>query len=286
MGILDETFADIVSSRDIIGLKVVSLNLTAPFSMVSLSDGSVGSSANYFIQDPRGNDVSALPQLEKRLMEITARDPILFETIIRKDSANLIFLSLKVSLLSALSQSLLDSEYLGRKNISLDVSEASLNLPFAGIRQGDIVTAIGFGDNIAKMLRDDIKGLWICDNFIHDLKVFREKSAAIEQENPSFFRKIRFSDGSRNESILSESDVAVITASALCNRTMDSLLYYASRCRSVLVEGPSGSILPLALFRRNVSSVITILKDESIDGSLSPEDGGKKIIMSRMDIDG
>ena len=287
--ILDETFQDIIRNKEIRDICIESVRLTSPFSMVRLSCGSIGTAANYYVQTP-GTSFSyagmrRLRMVEQKLMEQVRHDPLLIDSVIRKEKDNLLHQTLKVSILSALSQSLMNPGFMDSRGIAMktarDEHDDVLDAPFSLVSRGDTVSYIGFEDNIGKFGSKDVKRIYVSDYYIDRLDLFRDKVRRLKKDNPDLYRKVQFSDGSENREILSRSDFVVITASAFCNNTMDSLLSYAKDSRVVLVEGPSGSLLPLSLFRNNVSHLITIMKNHDNDGELVNEDNATRTIFYR-----
>lgn len=55
--------------------------------------------------------------------------------------------------------------------------------------------------------------------------------------------------------IIPESEIIIITGMTLVNDTIDDLLAYVSRGSTVIVTGPSGSIIPDILFKYNVAII-------------------------------
>ncbi|HEY4001355.1 MAG TPA: DUF364 domain-containing protein, partial [Candidatus Xenobia bacterium] len=60
---------------------------------------------------------------------------------------------------------------------------------------------------------------------------------------------------------LQESDLIVITGSALANGSMETLLAQIPPTATVTIEGPSATFLPHAYFRRRVNHVVQTVMD-------------------------
>ena len=59
---------------------------------------------------------------------------------------------------------------------------------------------------------------------------------------------------------MARSEICCITGSAICNGTLDELLALAQGCREIILQGPSCSVFPIALFRRSVTVLLTTNK--------------------------
>ena len=77
-------------------------------------------------------------------------------------------------------------------------------------------------------------------------------------------KKIEISDGRAVMKRLPEFDVVTITGSALCNGTLDNLLYKAKGCPMIIVQGQSTGIHPKILFERGVRLVVTTIKPREL----------------------
>ena len=64
---------------------------------------------------------------------------------------------------------------------------------------------------------------------------------------------VLYDDGGQTLRLIEEADIVCITASTLCNGTLESLL---SKSKVVIVEGPSGGVLPQPLFERGVTHLV------------------------------
>src|SRR5206468_4240783 len=121
----------------------------------------------------------------------------------------------------------------------------------------DTVTVIGFGGLLDAVCRwGRAHHIYVCDF------IFREE----KYRNSGERRLNKLTRGRKNwtliddvigTDILSRSDIALLTGSAICNGTLDELLDRCRSCREVILQGPSCSLVPSEFFRRGVTMVVT-----------------------------
>jgi len=128
------------------------------------------------------------------------------------------------------------------------------------IKRSDVVVMVGYMVPIAEAIRGRVKHLYILER------------------NP----QLRFSDALLDtvcEDVLPRADVAVITGSAIPNKTIDRLLSLAQGAREICVVGPTAGIIPDALFSRGVTMVgcVKVLEPHKIMRIIS-EGGGARAL--------
>ena len=226
------------------------------FHFVQLNDGAVGACMTYY----RFRSEDERMRIQSRLMQLRKRDPLLLEYGAKGDAPELLRLSLRMCVISALSRKRLWRNPLFRCRKTADWSFLS------GIRSA---TVIGFGGYLeALMGQRSIERIHMSDlGYGTDRRGDRALERKMAEWRRSFPGKIvTVSDGSDNQERIESSDLVSITGSALCNGTMDRLLRHARKCRYVIVQGQSAAVLPLALFERGVSLVETTLKPAIMTG--------------------
>ncbi|MBI5243141.1 MAG: DUF364 domain-containing protein [Elusimicrobia bacterium] len=140
-------------------------------------------------------------------------------------------LSLAVAALGALSAPWLESD----KYRAVYDKDA---LDLIAIRPGMAVTIVGAFHSYIERLRK-VEGL--------RLKVLELRESAMHEEDLPFYVPAE-----RAQEIVPGSDALIVTGLTIANRTLEDLLRLARPGAEVAVVGPSGSIVPDALFRRNV----------------------------------
>lgn len=254
--ILDSISGDIRHLRETSNLFIEDLDLSAPFTLLRLNDGSVGSAGNYDVQN--GNQQHNPSDQRAWYLSRVASDPLLMETLSEDNS--LTGISLKTSLLSALSQPLLDEGALRRLGYCYrrleDLSQAVANR----LQPDDTVTVVGFGGLLDAVCRwQSMRHIYVCDFLFQQSKYRRiaeRRIARLGQRSG----QCTILDGSQYREALRSSTVAIVTGSAICNGTLEELLSLCSGCREVILQGPSCSLLPTEFFRRSVTLLVTTHK--------------------------
>jgi uncharacterized protein len=205
---------------------------------VRLSDNSVGVSSTLTDDHPfcakskrDFGDFTPLKIRGKKVLDLLA---------IQKDSGTLP--SLRSAVLNGISSEIISS---GNYNIVEDYDPIQL----LDLNSPKTITVVGaFHSYIRKISETG-----------HKLYVLELNEEALPQEYKKFFVPAL-----KYKTILSASDIVIITGQALVNRTIDDLLAAVSPGTQVIVTGPSGSILPDILFENKVSIVgaVRITKPE------------------------
>ena len=136
-----------------------------------------------------------------------------------------------VATLNALSQMILP-KYEGRYIVSIGDFLEKLDL-----RGDDVVGMVGYFEPFIPRLRGRCKELFIFERGLRRGGALPDTAA---------------------EYILPKVDVAIITGSAIVNKSLERLLELAKNAREVGVVGPSASFLPDPLFRRGATLIGTI----------------------------
>ena len=225
------------------------LILDQSFSIVRLNTGWIGIAMNYgVIYEGR----EKMRQEAARLKGLLAQDPLLLKTLWDWNQPINSFLraALQTSVLSALSKPLFEfSESAGfyRKPGGLPLSQVT--------QPKDSVAVIGLGGYLHSALKDpNVIRVFLADLYMDRPHALKEIDMLRKQYSQ---KQLLVSDGSQNAEILSQSQVACITASAISNGTLSSLLKPAEICRSVILQGKSGNLFPPSLFQAGVTHITT-----------------------------
>jgi hypothetical protein len=256
MLLLRQMLADIQALKDTSSLAVEDFFVCSPFTVVRLNDGSFGSAGNYEVQNHQPGYQADL--LRKQYAMQICDDPLLFHTL--QEDSRPAALSLRVAILSALSQSLLEPNSLASAGLTctplLDPQEPLESR----LRPGDTVSLIGYGGGLETFCASKrVSRLYVCD-FAFQHRKYRDLAWQRIKQITDSSDRVTLVDGESRIAPLLLSNVCFITGSALCNGTMEGLLANAQGCREVIVQGPSCSIFPPALFRSTVTMLLTTRK--------------------------
>lgn len=255
--ILSETVTYIADFRDLSSLYIDDLHVTSPFSVVRLSDGFCGSACNYHVQNRiPGFDSKAT---RAALLRCVRSDPLLLETL--QPEKSLLELSVLVAIISALSQPLFEAT----PPVGRDFDIALLTDPHTWvcglIRPRDRVAVVGYGGPVSYLWNDErIARLDIFDTLISQegfALLIEEEVKALCHRHEDVKLHARADD-----QILGVADICVITASALCNNSLEHLMSLCTSARELIVQGPSASIVPMSLFRRGCTTLLTTKKND------------------------
>ncbi len=145
--------------------------------------------------------------------------------------------SLAVCSLSCLSQPFLNDDSSRERGLGAVEDIVSL------VRPDDRVAVVGYGlmVNVLKKVCREVHVTEMRPRHFID-------SIVIDGDTHYYPDDVHFHSHLENEDVLGSSDVVFITASTLVNGTFDELLGYCGNTRLCGIYGPSGSILPDALF--------------------------------------
>ncbi len=122
----------------------------------------------------------------------------------------------------------------------------------AAVRPEDIVSLIGYGGMVQNVL-GRCRELHVADMRPPETLLTTIIGETVRLE-PS---QVNLHGAEDDEALLGGSDVVIITASSLVNGTIDELLRYAARARSVGLYGPSASVIPDVLFEEGADFVLS-----------------------------
>jgi uncharacterized protein (DUF4213/DUF364 family) len=157
--------------------------------------------------------------------------------------------SVAVAAMSALSQRFLTVDSLTERRLQIWDDQSLLE---SVITPQDVVTLIGYGGMVQSVL-GRCKELHVADMRPRESLLTTMIGDEIEYEP----KRLTLHGPEEDEALLAISDVVIITASSLINRTFDDLLHYASHARVVGLYGPSASIIPDVLFERGIDFIMS-----------------------------
>jgi uncharacterized protein (DUF4213/DUF364 family) len=157
--------------------------------------------------------------------------------------------SIAVAAMSALSQRFLSVDSLTERGLRIWDDQSLLE---SVITPHDVVTLIGYGGMVQSVL-GRCKELHVAD-----MRPRESLLTTIIGEEIEYGPKLLTLHGpEEDEALLGRSDVVIITASSLINKTFDDLIHYASHARVVGLYGPSASIIPDVLFEHGVDFIMS-----------------------------
>ena len=267
--ILAETL-DVLRDRGLLaGRAIRSIHLTPYFTVVELSDGSVGAAMSYY---GRPDD------LRPHFPPAAADDPLLLRWLFPAGSTpsapgkrlRLLRLSVGTAVLGALSAPCIR----GGGDATFSTADVLPFEPFAGARRAVVV---GFGGCMPQLAAaTGVDRLHVCD------LGYPIRRAHMDEVLDGFRtaypdKQISISDGSDLESRVGETDLLAVTGSALCNGTLEDILDVTPKGVRVIVQGQSASLHPFALFARGVWFVATTLKPADLVWAASDDPTGRRL---------
>lgn len=198
-------------------------------SAVKLSDGSIGTASSLEDDHPfcakADRDFGEFTPFKIKGRSIKQ----LFD--INKNSK--LILSLRIASLNAVSAGIISSGH-------YNVVENSDPVDLLNLGAGKVITVVGaFHSYLRKISQTGNK-----------LRVLEFNENAFQPEHKKFFVP-----AAEYKKTISESDIVIITGQTLVNNTIDDLLACVKKDSTVVVTGPSGSMLPDALFEKGVSMI-------------------------------
>lgn len=254
--ILAKILADLSERKDFSALRLTDFHVCSPFTVVLLSDGSVGSAGNYSVQNHAADYAPA--RAKENYASFLPSDPLLLHTL--QSDRTLAGRSLFTAILSALSQDLLSESVLSACGLKIVPAQNWQSDVERLMRPGDRVKMIGHGGALPLFCTSGSVGeLQICDYTFRDAK-YRDL-ARREIEGFGFDPlRLRLCSYVSELDSAGSFDICFITGSALCNGTMEDLLERSQGCREVIVQGPSCSVFPVEFFRRSATLLLTTRK--------------------------
>jgi hypothetical protein len=262
--ILHETFDMLCRDFEATKSRIRFVELDPRFTVVELDDGNVGVGASYYKAEPK-----TLHYIRDAIKRVTARDPILgkllfslegrgVEELFPRDQRQFFVEALRTSIVSALSSRVLRS--------SDGNFESLKEFPRGLFEQSRRALLIGYGGFLDELISHrNLESLHISDFSYH--KQRQEMDSAIRSYRLSYPRvELTIDDGSRSSTgeFLRVADLVCVTASTLCNGTLDALLENTNHDATVVIWGRSAAIYPKALFDRGVDLVKTTIKPQGL----------------------
>ena len=206
------------------------------YTLVEISDGSQGMAINYDYPNSSKLDFFNV-NCEKILVE---------------NRFDLAGLSVKVAIISALSQRFFNKEHLSKLNCKIQTEKFRVS---SVIKKEDVVSVVGWGGLMDAVGRSDSKKMNLVElQYNNSTKMFFD--VACGDLNRKYNKPVQCF-GCDEMDVLEKSDVVCITASALCNNTIDGVLSYCKGAREIIIQGPSGSVYPVSFFDKGVTGVLT-----------------------------
>jgi uncharacterized protein (DUF4213/DUF364 family) len=157
--------------------------------------------------------------------------------------------SVAVAAMSALSQCFISVDSLIERGLRIWDDQSLLE---SVITPHDVVTLIGYGGMVQNVL-GRCQELHVADMRPRESLLTTVIGKEIEYEP----KRLTLHGAEEDEALLARSDVVIITASSLINRTFDDLLNYSSHARVVGLYGPSASIIPDVLFEHGINFIMS-----------------------------
>lgn len=251
------------------GLNIQKIFLTRPFVAVQLTNGSVGTALNYGNESLKNLMRKKVKQLENYFLIKAKNDKLLYKTLLKKTKKlSLTEQAVKIAIFSALSKQYFTVDYFNKAGfyfIKLPYKKFRKNRPvwnklFRQINEGDIATVIGFGGFLKTFVKHPkIKKVYVTDkNYKHRMKSINKQIKRLRKMK----KQVYFKKAAYDKEVIQKSDIVSITASAMCNDTMDDLLKWAKNCRIVIIQGISGGVVPFPFFKKGVSFYFTETKNK------------------------
>ena len=236
-------------------LAIDDICLDSLFLSVRLTDGSIGISMNYDLEGHTSVTPQQIDDARDNLLSRLADDPLLWE-LLSEPTESQAQMALCQAVLSALSAPILaDPEAL--KQRKLETYPARLPLSVFS-RKAKTATIVGFGGYLEQALSQEwLKKVNCCDFLAHD-EGFKARNPYPFQlkERAEKHKEVVYDDGSQARELIEEADIVCLSASTLSNGSLEALLPSQRKGRVVIVEGPSGGILPEPLFERGVTHLV------------------------------
>ena len=237
-------------------LAIDDLCLDSLFLSVRLKDGSSGAAMNYDLEGVPDITPTQIDHTRQRILEKLPGDPLLWDYLHTGDSDSLAHQALWVAILSALSSPILQNpERL--KQLGLKSQNGRIPLQHfqaQGVRK---VTIIGFGGYLEEALTQDwLETVYCCDFLALDenFQRYNPYPFRIKEEAEKRGLQVVYDDGQNASALIDEADLICLSASTLCNGSLEALL--PPDPRIVILEGPSGGVLPGPLFERGVTHLV------------------------------
>lgn len=229
--IIEETY-NLLKSRyqnQFEGLLISEVRIGIYLTAVSLSDGSIGTSATLTDDQPfcakNRRDFGDFTPLKIKGQRVT--------DILESEKASNTLLSLRMAVLNAVSSKFITSE-------NYNIIEGKDPIQLVDLDSRKTITVVGaFHSYIRKISETGNK-----------LFVLEKNEGALPEEYKKYFVP-----AGEFKSVLASSDIVIITGQTLVNATIDELLEAITPGTQVIVTGPSGNILPDILFENKVSMV-------------------------------
>jgi hypothetical protein len=237
-------------------LAIEDLCLDSLFLSVRLRDGSCGAAMNYDLEGLPDITPAQIDHTRQRLLEKLPEDPLLWNYLHTQDSDSLAHQALWVAILSALSAPILQNSG-SLQELGLQSRQGRIPLQHfqdQGVRK---VTIIGFGGYLEEALTQDWLEKVCCCDFLaldENFQRYNPYPFRIKEEAVQRGLEVVYDDGQNASALIDEADLICLSASTLCNGSLEALL--PPDPRIVILEGPSGGVLPGPLFELGVTHLV------------------------------
>lgn len=237
-------------------LAIDDLCLDSLFLSVRLKDGSSGAAMNYDLEGVPDITPAQIDHTRQRILEKLPEDPLLWDYLHAGDSDSLAHQALWVAILSALSSPVLQNT---ERLQQLGLKSQNGRIPLRHFQAQEVrkVTIIGFGGYLEEALAQDwLETVYCCDFLALDenFQRYNPYPFRIKEEAEKRGLHVVYDDGQNASALIDEADLICLSASTLCNGSLEALL--PPDPRIVILEGPSGGVLPGPLFERGVTHLV------------------------------
>lgn len=245
-----------IRSADWDRLRIQDICLDNLFLSVRLNDGHCGVAMNYDLEGHHAITPEQVDQTRAQMLELVAEDPLLWNYL-QRDTPSDAHNALWVAVLSALAAPVLNDpqclEGMGLKSVSGRTPLKELSMTAS-----PVVTILGFGGYLEEALAQDWVAKVNCIDFLVSSDDFRQRNPYPFQLQAEASQRMQviYDDGGNAFELLEEADILCVSASTLTNRSLEQLLPRPRYGRVVVLEGPSGGVLPKPLFNRGVTHLV------------------------------
>ncbi|MFH1727929.1 MAG: DUF364 domain-containing protein [Pseudomonadota bacterium] len=224
-------------------LEISCLFLSNSYNLIQLKNSFIGIAKNYY----KFKSYEEIIYYHSKITSYLKKDKLLINTLLKSEKQNPLFLSLKLSLLSAIYQ------YINKKQFIFFKSD---KIKYNALEKAKVVDVVGFSYDIKKLLKSqDLIELNIIDNTLKTKKsCLKSFISELKKNFPQ--KKINLYENLKAKKSM-KCDFAIITASTICNNTIDETLSYYDGIEKILF-GISANILAPQIESNKIIALETI----------------------------